>query len=138
MAAGDALRSGRLHIEALWPSASREAGDPNAHSLVLRARLGSFTALLTGDAEAEVAPIQPGAVDLLKVAHHGSADAGLAGLLSRASPRLAVISVGAGNPYGHPAPDTLATLGEAGVPVMRTDVAGEIAIEVRGDAWSVE
>ena len=54
-------------------------------------------ALLTGDAEAEVAPIDPGPVDVLKVAHHGSADAGLPGLLQRAAPRLAVISVGDDN-----------------------------------------
>ena len=58
--------------------------DPNARSLVLRARVGRFDALLAGDAEAELAPVDPGPVDVLKVAHHGSADAGLAALLARA------------------------------------------------------
>jgi competence protein ComEC len=76
-------------------------------------------------------------VDVLKVAHHGSEDAGLAGLLARASPRLAVISVGAGNPYGHPAPETLATLAQSGVAIRRTDGAGEVVIEVRKAGWSV-
>ena len=65
--------------------------------------------LLTADAEAESTPIDPGPVDVLKVAHHGSEDAGLGELLERTRPRLAVISVGEDNPYGHP---TAATLGE--------------------------
>ena len=60
--------------------------------------------LLTADAEAEAVPIEPGPVDVLKVAHHGSDDAGLGALLDRTDPKLAVISVGAGNPYGHPTP----------------------------------
>ena len=64
--------------------------------------------LLTADAEAEAVPLDPGPVDVLKVAHHGSDDAGLGALLDRTAPRLAVISVGAGNPYGHP------TAGDAG------------------------
>jgi competence protein ComEC len=137
---GQTIRSGRLSLEVLWPpdaSSIAAAEDPNRRSLVLRARLGRFDALLTGDAEAELAPLDPGPVDVLKVAHHGSEDTGLAGLLARASPRLAVISVGAGNPYGHPAPETLATLAERGVPIRRTDSAGEVAIEVRKDGWSV-
>ena len=136
---GDSFRTGRLRIEALWPGAGPPGGhdDPNVRSLVLRARLGAFDALLTGDAEAEAAPVAPPAVDLLKVAHHGSADGGLPGLLERTSPQLAVISVGADNPYGHPAPDTLEALAEAGIPVRRTDDDGELVVEVRNDGWSV-
>jgi competence protein ComEC len=56
-------------------------------------------------------------------------------MLDAASPALAIVSVGSGNPYGHPAPQTLADLQEGGVPVVRTDVAGEVVIEVRGDGW---
>ena len=63
--------------------------------------------LLTGDAEAEAVPMDPGPVDVLKVAHHGSEDAGLGELLDRSVPKLAVISVGAGNSYGHPTDATL-------------------------------
>ncbi len=74
---------------------------------------------------------------MLKVAHHGSEDAGLDGLLAEAEPELAVISVGADNPYGHPAPATLAALARAGVAVMRTDLDGEVAIQVGGGGWSV-
>jgi competence protein ComEC len=105
---------------------------------VLRIRFGSFTALLTGDAEAEATGVEPGAVDLLKVAHHGSADEALPALLSQAVPELAVISVGADNPYGHPAASTMADLDAAEVPAIRTDLAGEVVVEVSGDGWSVE
>jgi competence protein ComEC len=76
-------------------------------------------------------------VDVLKVAHHGSADAGLPGLLERAAPRLAVISVGDDSSYGHPAPETLAALADGGVRARRTDEEGEVVIEVRGGGWTV-
>ena len=101
------------------------------------ADLGRFELLLPGDAEAELAPIHPGDIDVLVVAHHGSADAGLKALLVEADPELAAISVGASNPYGHPAPETLDALAAAGVPVRRTDLGGEIVIEVKGSRWVV-
>ena len=74
---------------------------------------------------------------MLKVAHHGSEDAGLPALLAETEPELAVISVGADNPYGHPAPPTLADLRQAGVPALRTDEEGEIQIAVARHGWSV-
>jgi competence protein ComEC len=86
--------------------------------------------LLTADAEAEAVPLDPGPVDVLKVAHHGSDDAGLAALLDRASPKLAVISAGAGNPYGHPTAATLATLASHDVATLRTDLDGDVVIDV--------
>jgi competence protein ComEC len=134
------LRSGHLRLRVLWPPSAPilNAGAPsNAHSLVLLARWRRFRILLTGDAEAELAPVHPGDVDVLKVAHHGSEDAGLPRLLEETTPELAVISVGADNPYGHPAPETLAALTDAGVPVARTDVDGEVDIAVGGGAWAV-
>jgi competence protein ComEC len=91
--------------------------------------------LLTADAEAESVPLDPGAIDVLKVAHHGSADAGLGPLLDRTKPRLAVISVGAGNPYGHPTAQTLATLAAHDVPVLRTDLDGTVEIDVDRSGW---
>jgi competence protein ComEC len=78
-----------------------------------------------------------GRLEVLKVAHHGSEDAGLEELLRRTEPRLALISVGAANPYGHPAPATLAALADAGVPVLRTDLEGPITLDVADDGWSV-
>jgi competence protein ComEC len=94
--------------------------------------------LLSADAEAAAVPIDPGPVDVLKVAHHGSDDAGLAALLDRAQPRLAVISVGEGNPFGHPTPATLATLADHGVRTLRTDRDGTVEIEVGRGRIEVE
>ena len=70
--------------------------DPNSHSIVGLLEWRRFRMLLTGDAEAGMAPLDPGPLDVLKVAHHGSDDTGLPGLLARTSPRLAVIPVGEG------------------------------------------
>jgi competence protein ComEC len=136
LARGEAVSSGSLRLEALWPppelAAEPPAGtDPNDLALVLLARWHRFSMLLTADAEAETVPIDPGPVDVLKVAHHGSDDAGLGELLDRIRPRLAVISVGAGNPYGHPTPATLATLERHHVRTLRTDVSGTVEILVR-------
>ena len=118
VAEGSELRSGRLRLEVLWPPpellAGRHAGaDSNRRSLVMLVRWRDFSMLLTADAEAEAVPIDPGPIDVLKVAHHGSDDAGLGALLDRTAPKLAVISVGEDNPYGHPTAGTLATLGPA-------------------------
>src|SRR5919197_1012745 len=92
----------------------------------------------TADAEAEAVPIEPGPIDVLKIAHHGSDDEGLDALLDRAVPRLAVISVGADNPYGHPTPQTLAMLAQHAIPTVRTDQAGDVTIQVTGSGWHVE
>jgi competence protein ComEC len=139
LAEGGKIDSGELHLSALWPP--REllgytSEDPNRLCLVLVARWHHFSMLLTGDAEAEAVPIDPAPVDVLKVAHHGSEDAGLDELLEGSVPELAVISVGAGNPYGHPDARTLAELRSHDVPTMRTDRQGEIEIEADGSRWT--
>jgi competence protein ComEC len=143
VAAGTTLRSGSLRLEFLWPPPELLAEDPpgtdpNLLALVIRARWHDFTMLLTADAEAESTPLDPGPIDVLKVAHHGSEDAGLGPLLDRIRPRLAVISVGADNPYGHPTPGTLATLAAHHVPTLRTDLDGTVEIDVRRRTFSVD
>jgi competence protein ComEC len=139
---GTTLRSGDLRLEVLWPPpellAQPLAGaDPNTQALVLLARWRRFSMLLTADAEAEAVPLDPGPVDVLKVAHHGSDDAGLASMLDLARPKLAVISVGAENSYGHPTPATLGALAAAGVQTLRTDTDGEVTIEVGPEGIAV-
>ena len=86
---GASIAVGALRLQVLWPAPGRApAGiDPNDESLLLAARFGGWSALLTGDAEAEATHVDPGPIDLLKVAHHGSADAGLRALLDRSAPR---------------------------------------------------
>lgn len=135
VAAGDVLRAGALRLQVLSPpqeSLTEPLGgaDPNAQALVILARWRDFTMLLSADAEAEAAPIDPGPIDVLKVAHHGSDDAGLGALLDRTAPKVAVISAGEDNPYGHPTPGTLATLSRHGVETLRTDRDGSIEIDM--------
>ena len=143
VAAGSELRSGALRLQVLWPPPELLGDgavgvDPNQLALVIEARWRGFSMLLTADAEAEAVPLDSGPVDVLKVAHHGSDDAGLAALLERARPQLAVISVGAGNPYGHPTAATLATLRGHRVPVLRTDEDGDVVIDVSGRSFRVD
>jgi competence protein ComEC len=142
IAAGDVIGAGRLRISVLWPPPElldQPLGgiDPNAQALVLLARWRWFSILLTADAEAEEVPLDPGPVDVLKVAHHGSEDDGLDALLDRTTPRLAVISVGADNPYGHPTAATLAELAQHGVQTLRTDRRGTIELDVDQNSFVV-
>jgi competence protein ComEC len=139
--AGEAIRSGRIELDVLWPHrepAALHAGeDPNARAIVAEVHDGGFSMLLTADAESDVT----GALDLepvtaLKVAHHGSADPGLPDLLRRLHPRVAVIEVGAHNPYGHPTAQALRALSV--VPrVYRTDRDGTVHLDVTGDRMEV-
>jgi competence protein ComEC len=140
LAEGAELDSGDLHLTALWPPRELlgETGeDPNLLCLVLVAQWRHFSMLLTGDAEAEAVPMDPGPIDVLKVAHHGSEDAELGELLDRSVPKLAVISVGAGNSYGHPTARTIDELASHEVPTLRTDRQGEIDIDANGSGWTV-
>jgi competence protein ComEC len=140
---GSELHSGHLRLDVLWPPAELLAGsthgeDPNRLAIVMRASWGRFSMLLTADAEAESVPLEPGPIDVLKVAHHGSEDAGLTELLNRVRPRLAVISVGAGNPFGHPTAAVLAALAGQGVRTLRTDRDGTIVLEAAGGSIEVD
>ena len=135
VAAGDVLRAGALRLQVLSPSHESlteplGGADPNAQALVILARWRDFSMLLSADAEAEAAPVDPGPIDVLKVAHHGSDDAGLDILLDRTAPKVAVISAGEDNPYGHPTPGTLATLSRHGVETLRTDRDGSIELDM--------
>ncbi len=142
VAAGDSLRVGRLQLSVLWPPAElleKPLGgtDPNTQAVVMLVRWRRFSMLLTADAEAGEVPIDPGPVDVLKVAHHGSEDSGLGALLDRITPRLAVISVGADNPYGHPTAATLTELARHRVQTLRTDRRGTIELDVDQNSFVV-
>jgi competence protein ComEC len=135
-AEGATFDFGALELEAIWPPRdhlARPAPDPNVDALVLLAAFRGYHVLLPADAEQEATHLDPGPLDVLKVAHHGSADAGLESLLERSLPHVALISVGAGNSYGHPTEETLATLAERGVCVLRTDLDGAVSVELGPD-----
>jgi competence protein ComEC len=138
--AGRSFSVGGLRVRILWPEETASpSDDPNHHAVVLLASYGEIDALLTADAEGEVTvPIRPPPAEILKVAHHGSADPLLPTLLQLVHPRVAVISAGEGNDYGHPAPETMAALeGFTGLAVYRTDRDGAVTIETDGEHLSV-
>jgi competence protein ComEC len=127
--AGLTLRSGPVELRIVGPQHASLATSRNDAALIVLARQGACSFLLTADAESPVLLADElRRVGVLEVSHHGSADDSLGRLLARLRPRLAVISSGAHNPYGHPSPSTLATLARAGVPVRRTDREGDIAL----------
>jgi competence protein ComEC len=118
-------------------------GDPvHGRGVVARLAYGLSGVLLTGDAEAPVeqyllergAPI---ASQVLKVGHHGSRTSTTPAFVAGVRPQVAIISTGAGNPFGHPHPVTLATLHGFGVPVYRTDHHGAIRLVIDGTAVRV-
>lgn len=142
---GRELRWPRLGIEVLGPTgASRQAqreSDLNDSSIVLRASTPAGRILLTGDIELEAqsALLTAGhalTADVLKVPHHGSRSFSPR-FLAAVRPRLAIVSVGAGNDYGHPSRWTTETLARAGCRVERTDQRGDIAVLTRNGQLSV-
>jgi competence protein ComEC len=138
--AGQTFRLGKLELRVLWPDGPGFRGeDPNEHAVVILASYGGVDVLLTADAESGVTgrlALPP--AEILKVAHHGSADPGLPGLLERLRPRIAVISVGEGNDYGHPAAQALAALtARPELRVYRTDRDGTVVVESDGRTLTV-
>ena len=135
---GDSFEIDNVRFEVLWPLPGELDSDLNEGSLVLRLHYQGATVLLTGDIEAKAqqALVELGDIeaDVIKVPHHG-ADTNAAGFWSAAGTRLAVISAGAGNRFGHPSDETLAAL--AGQTVLRTDLHGRVTIASDGAAIRV-
>jgi competence protein ComEC len=129
--------------EFLWPATSPDDVAPlakNNDSLVLRLHYGNRTLLLPGDAEkdAERAILAENSeeelqVDVLKVGHHGSKNSTMPEFLAAVRPRVAIISAGEGNPYGHPSPELVRRLEGAGVRILRTDRDGAVHVLTDGE-----
>ncbi|GAA2742447.1 ComEC/Rec2 family competence protein [Terrabacter aerolatus] len=140
--AGQRVTVGSVAADVWWPARRIDAGSvPNNGSVVLTLHVHGMSILLAGDIEREAAaqvlqesardPGRWGRIDVLKVAHHGSSNRDDR-LLDRVAGRLAVISVGEGNDYGHPAPATLTALQERGFEIHRTDLEGDVAVVADG------
>nr|WP_246620623.1 ComEC/Rec2 family competence protein [Streptomyces corallincola] len=133
--AGEERGTDGLSWQVLRPPADSFPADPNDASVTLLARTAGLRVLLLGDLEPPSqqelfrSPMASalGRVDILKVAHHGSPFQD-PDLLHLTSPRLALISVGADNTYGHPSPVTLDALRRTGARTLRTDRDGAVAI----------
>lgn len=134
---GDQFPYGAVSVRVLSPPRGWEVGrEPrNNDSVVLRFAYGSTAVLMEGDAEKtverDVALLSPRA-DLLKVAHNGSLTSTAPELLAAVQPRWAVISVGAYNSFGHPRPEILERLAQAGTAVYRTDLDGAVSFYLDG------
>ncbi|MGV1005157.1 MAG: ComEC/Rec2 family competence protein [Candidatus Nanopelagicales bacterium] len=142
LSAGQRLEVGGAHISVLWPARVPSESVPNNSSLVLLLELRVTTTpgqaaakplriLLTGDVEP---PIQaslmagvPAEAAVVKVPHHGSSYQ-QPGFPEWTGAQVALVSVGAGNDYGHPAASALAAYEAAGAHVFRTDLQGDVAV----------
>jgi competence protein ComEC len=135
---GDILEAGGVTIEVCHPPEPEWERQRvrNDDSVVLRIRYGDVELLLTGDAgpefeqtwaESTGAPIR-----ILKAAHHGSRTSSSAAFVEAYSPHAVLVSVGRGNPFGHPAPVVLGRFRDAGAEVFRTDTDGAITVETDG------
>ncbi|QZY30789.1 ComEC/Rec2 family competence protein [Nocardioides coralli] len=125
---------GEATLQVLWPPPDLESENPNDTSVVLLVEVRGVRLLLTGDLEppgqAVLARTWPDlAVDVLKVPHHGSRYQDLGWLLGLGA-RVAVVSAGVDNDYGHPSPDTVRPLQAAGLELLRTDLHGDVAVTV--------
>ncbi len=131
---GQSGEFGGIRWRVLWPVRiiRGEGSDPNNASIVLMVELGDVRILLTGDIEpaAQRALVESGAdlsADIIKVPHHGSSYQDPT-FWQAVSPDLALVSVGVDNTYGHPDPDLLQSLTDAGITVGRTDLDGALAV----------
>jgi competence protein ComEC len=134
LARGDSVAVGPL-LRVLWPPRQARGLRGNDASLVLEAGRARGRMLLMADVDSmveESLAVAPG-VAVLQAAHHGAASSSGARFLARVRPRLALLSVGARNRFGHPAPALLARLAAAHVAVARTDESGTLWIESRDD-----
>lgn len=129
------------------PFLASTRSDVNANSVVARLSWKGRTALFTGDAEpeAEKAMIERNAsqpallqAELLKVAHHGGRYSSTESFLRAVSPRVAVISCGVDNDYGHPTADAMNRIQAVGAKLYRTDLQGDVTVSSRdGQPWQV-
>jgi len=144
---GMSSRVGKLTIRVLWPNLSAtsfeempgEGSQVNNSSIATLITSDSFSIFAGGDLEPPVQQIlikDVAPVDIYKVCHHGSRYQDLA-FMAALHPRISIISVGVGNTYGHPAVQTLDALTRLGSEVLRTDIDGAIAVQVRNHQFTV-
>lgn len=139
--AGREYTLGGAKLTVLHPGPDFESDDANEWSLVIRAEYAGTALLFTGDqvqpVENSLIPLER--VDILQVGHHGSNTSSGQAFLENIAPDLALISVGAGNSYGHPHKKVLQRLRETGAEILRTDQCGAITVTVAPDgSWSFQ
>jgi competence protein ComEC len=143
---GQEVKIGDWRLRALAsPGVEKGEQESNRGSLIVHASAGDLDVLLTGDVDAvgerrllATGALDGLAVDVLKVAHHGSRSSSTVNFLTAAAPRLAVVSAGRMNPYGHPTAEVIERLRRGGAMVLRTDLDGRIRVSSQGGALRLE
>lgn len=164
---GDQLRCGKVMLTCLHPQKGWDTEDVNAYSTVIHLSYGEFTALFTGDLEGEgekrvvelmrsmqnnilqvtqteaigesaIREMDFRDITLLKVAHHGSRNSTDEEFLQAAGPKIALVSAGRDNRYGHPHEELLKRLNECGCFIYCTKDCGAVSVCVSGKKVSVE
>jgi competence protein ComEC len=139
---GDEFLFGGAQISVFYPPRDAFVWEKprNNDSMVLRASYGESSVLLEGDAEKQVerriAALHHPSASLLKVGHHGSANATTEELMKSAKPQFAIISVGSANSFGLPRLETLGRLAATGTRVYRTDLDGSVTFYLDGHSVS--
>lgn len=137
---GNAINIDNTYIKCLWPIKNAGGIDKNGQSLVLKIKNEKISILFTGDLTKEsekMIVLKEGSeienVDILKVAHHGSNDSTCEEFLNIVNPKIALISCGENNNYGHPGEETLERMIALGTKIYRTDDDGGITITIESD-----
>ena len=129
---GDKFTVGNAECEVM--SIRNDKDDYNNCSIVIKMDFNNVSYLFTGDAEESVESSRKWPhVDVLKVGHHGSNTSSSKNFLEQIKPEVALISVGQGNTYGHPAQATLKRLSNIGAKIYRTDENGTILLIEKGE-----
>jgi competence protein ComEC len=143
---GDSIAADGVVVRFLAPDSAWTAAlrDPNEASTIALVQYGAVRFLLVGDAERGeegwLLRHAAGALraDVLKVGHHGSRTSSSPEFLAAVRPRLALVSAGLGNSYGHPDAEVLAALADAGADVVRSDVVGSAVVRTDGRTIHLE
>lgn len=143
MEKGDIIAEGKFQLTCLAPSASYKGEPGNAASMVLEAELGEFEMLFTGDVEGdgEKCLETEGVLkqyDILKVAHHGSRNSSSEDFLEQTLPRIAWISSGIQNRYGHPHEETVERLKTLGSQIYGTQECGAVTLVTEGEKVKIK
>ncbi len=148
---GEHLQNGKLMLTCIHPDKSYVNSDANAGSTVLYLTYENFSALFTGDLEGEGEHLVTkrlsdmrgagrlaGRITLLKVAHHGSKNSTQAPFLEMVDPRIALISAGRDNAYGHPHKETLKRLADRECRIYQTPAGGAVTVRVKNGSVRIE
>ena len=137
MRQNDILKMGLFSFEVENPRGFEKNGeDNNTTSIAGILSYKTIKILLTADITSEVEQrlvwqnLLPKKIDILKVAHHGSAAATSDELLDFVKPQVGVISVGAKNRFGHPRKEVLERLQKRGIKIERTDFNGDVVMNL--------